>query len=46
MDQVRAAPPSGTTIRDYVSLLHHVFATSLFVAFFVGRFASSCVCNM
>jgi hypothetical protein len=28
MDQVRAAPPSGCTIRDYVSLLHYMFASS------------------
>jgi hypothetical protein len=41
-----AAPPSGCTIRDYVSLLHHVFAISLFVVFVVGRLASSRVRNM
>jgi hypothetical protein len=51
MDQVRAAPPSGTTICDYVSLLHHVFALScvcniIICCIFLGRLASSCVCNM
>jgi hypothetical protein len=28
MDQVWAAPPSRCTMRDYVSLLHHMFASS------------------